>query len=105
MTYYIQISTTDWLKDKVLFEDNLNTLEKLCDIQSGFILNEPVSKFGWTFIDMVLKSDFHMSIEQEFTNQINKSKGSKPEEKFVNFLMKYLEDNNCKIKLKLLQAN
>jgi len=105
MTYYIQISTTDWLKDKVLFEDNLNTLEKLCDVQSGFILNEPVSKFGWTFIDMVLKSDFHMSIEQEFTNQVDKSKGSKPEEKFVNFLMKYLEDNDCKIKLKLLQAN
>jgi len=105
MTYYIQISTTDWLKDKVLFEDNLNTLEKLCDIQSGFILNEPVSKFGWTFIDMVLKSDFHMSIEQEFADQVNKTKGSKPEEKFVNFLMKYLEDNNCKIKLKLLQAN
>jgi len=105
MTYYIQISTTDWLKDKALFEDNLNTLEKLCDVQSGFILNEPVSKFGWTFIDMVLKSDFHMSIEQEFTNQITKAKGSKPEEKFVNFLMKYLEDNDCKIKLKILQAN
>ena len=105
MTYYIQISTTDWLKDKALFEDNLNTLEKLCDVQSGFILNEPVSKFGWTFIDMVLKSDFHMSIEQEFNNQINKSKGSKPEEKFVNFIMKYLEDNDCKIKIKLLQAN
>ena len=105
MTYYIQISTTDWLKDKVLFEDNLNTLEKLCDVQNGFILNEPVSKFGWTFVDMVLKSDFHMSIEQEFTVQVNKTKGSKPEEKFVNFLMKYLEDNDCKIKLKLLQAN
>jgi len=105
MTYYIQISTTDWLKDKVLFEDNLNTLEKLCDIQSGFILNEPVSKFGWTFIDMVLKSDFHMSIEQEFIDQVDKAKGSKPEEKFVNFLMKYLDDNDCKIKLKLLQAN
>ena len=50
MTYYIQISTTDWPKDRVLFEDTLNTLEKLCDVQSGYILNDPVSKFGWTFI-------------------------------------------------------
>ena len=105
MTYYIQISTTDWLKDKALFEDNLNTLEKLCDVQSGFILNEPVSKFGWTFIDMVLKSDFHMSIEQEFSDQVNKAKGSKPEEKFLDFFMKYIENNGCKIKLKLLQVN
>ena len=52
MTYYIQISTTDWPKDRVLFEDTLSTLEKLCDIKSGYILNEPVSKFGWTFIEI-----------------------------------------------------
>ena len=105
MTYYIQNSTIDWPKDQVLFEDTMNTLEKLCDIQSGYILNEPVSKFGWTFIDMILKGDLHMSMEQEFSEQINKSKGSKPEEKFINFLVKYLENNNCKIKLKLMQSN
>ncbi len=105
MTYYIQISTTDWPKDRLLFEDTMSTLEKLCNVQNGCILNEPVSKFGWTFIDMILKGDFHMSMEQEFNEQINKSKGSKPEEKFVNFLVKYLENNSCKIKLKLLQAS
>ena len=105
MTYYIQISTIDWPKDQVLFEDTMNTLEKLCDIKSGYILNEPVSKFGWTFIDMILKGDLHMSMEQEFAEQIKKSKGSKPEEKFVTFLANYLENNNCKIKLKLMQSN
>tara|TARA_B100000029_G_C16872470_1_gene703592 strand:- start:40 stop:357 length:318 start_codon:yes stop_codon:yes gene_type:complete len=104
VTYYIQISTIDWPKDRILFEDTLNTLEKLCDIQNGYILNEPMSKFGWTFIDMVLKGDFHMSIEQEFAEQIKKSKGSKPEEKFVSFLVKYLENDGCIIKLKLIQA-
>ena len=105
MTYYIQISTIDWAKDRVLFEDTLNTLEKLCDTQNGYILNEPVSKFGWTFIDMILKAELHMSMEQEFAEQIKKSKGSKLEEKFTNFLVKYLENNNCKIKLKLMQSN
>ena len=43
MTYYIQISTIDWSKDRILFEDTLNTLEKLCDTQNGYILIEPVS--------------------------------------------------------------
>ncbi len=74
MTYYIQISTTDWPKDRVLFEDTLNTLEKLCDIQSGYILNEPVSKFGWTFIDLILKADLHMSLEQEFADKLKNLK-------------------------------
>ena len=105
MTYYIQISTTDWPKDRVVFEDTLNTLEKLCDTQSGYILNEPVSKFGWTFIDLILKADLHMSLEQEFADKIKKSKGSKPEEKFVTFFSNYLENNGCKIRLKLMQSN
>ena len=84
----------------------MNTLEKLCDVQNGYILNEPVSKFGWTFIDMILKRRFSYVYGTRIcTEQVNKSKGSKPEEKFVNFLVKYLENNSCKIKLKLLQAN
>ena len=105
MTYYIQISTIDWPKDLVVFQDTMNVLEKLCDTPNGYILNEPVSKFGWTFIDMILKTDLHMSMDREFAEEIKKSKGSKPEEKFTNFLMKYLENNNCKIKLKLTQSN
>ena len=56
MTYYIQISTTNWPKDRLLFEDIMNTLEKLCDVQNGYILNEPVSKFGWTFICLLYTS-------------------------------------------------
>ena len=105
MTYYIQISTIDWTKDKILFEDTLNTLEKLCDVKNGYLFNEPVSKFGWTFIDMILKAELHMPMEQEFAEQIKKSKGSKPEEKFVTFLTNYLENNGCKIKLKLMQSS
>ena len=54
---------------------------------------------------MILKGDFHMSLEQEFIDQIKKSKGSKPEEKFVTFFSNYLENNGCKIKLKLMQSN
>ena len=52
-----------------------------------------------------MKADFHMSLEQEFADQVAKSKGSKPEEKFMTFLTNYLENNGCKIKLKLMQSN
>jgi len=36
---------------------------------------------------------------------IKKSKGSKPQEKFTDFLLSYLENDGCKIKLKLLEFN
>tara|TARA_Y100000590_G_scaffold294815_1_gene332235 strand:- start:471 stop:788 length:318 start_codon:yes stop_codon:yes gene_type:complete len=105
MTYYLQISSTDWIEQQVILQDAMSTLEKLCDIDNGYLLNEPMSKFGWTFVDILLKPNFHMAIEQEFSDKIYKSKGTKPTEKFVYFLSKFLEDEGCKIKLKLLENN
>tara|TARA_Y100000590_G_scaffold105746_1_gene120346 strand:- start:5495 stop:5812 length:318 start_codon:yes stop_codon:yes gene_type:complete len=105
MTYYLQISSTNWIEQRVTLEDAMSTLEKLCDVDGGYLLNEPMSKFGWTFVDMLLKPNFHMAIEQEFTEKIQKSKGDKPAEKFVKFLTGFLENEGCKIKLKLLENN
>ena len=50
-----------------------------------------------------MKTNFHLAIEEEFFDMIKKSKGSKPQEKFTDFLLKYLENNDCKIKLKLIE--
>ena len=105
MTYYIQLGSTNWPEQKILLEDAISTLEKLCDIDDGYLLNEPMSKFGWTFVDIVLKPHFHMAIEQEFSERIHKAKGSKPPEKFVDFFSKFLEDEGCNLKLKLLENN
>ena len=105
MTYYIQLGSTNWPEQKILLEDAMSTLEKLCDIDDGYLLNEPMSKFGWTFVDILLKPHFHMEIEQEFAEKIHKSKGSKPPEKFVDFFSKFLEGEGCNLKLKLLENN
>jgi hypothetical protein len=54
---------------------------------------------------MLMKTHLHLAIEEEFYDMIKKSKGSKPEEKFTDFLTKYFEKNDCKIRLKLLEVN
>ena len=79
----------------------LGNLQKKCQVTDCYILGEPMSKFGWTFFDMILKPNLHLSIEDEFADMIKKSKGNKPAEKFMDFLTKYLENNDCKVKLKL----
>ena len=54
---------------------------------------------------MLMKTHLHLAIEEEFYDMIKKSKGSKSEEKFTDFLTKYFEKNDCKIRLKLLEIN
>ena len=54
------------------------------------MLEDPVSKFGWTFFQMLMKTHLHLAIEEEFYDMIKKSKGSKPEEKLTDLLLKKL---------------
>ena len=44
-------------------------------------------------------------MEDEFADMIKKSKGGKPAEKFIDFLSKFFESNDCNVKLKLIEMN
>ena len=103
MTYYIQIGTTNYDDDRLVIRKVLGKLESRCQVTDGYLLGEPMSKFGWTFFDMVLKPNLHLSMEEEFGDMIGKSKGGKPTEKFIDFLSRYFENNNCNIKLKFIE--
>ena len=93
MTYYIQIGTTNYDDNRLLIRKALGKLESKCQVSDGYLLGEPMSKFGWTFFDMVLKPNLHFSMEENFADMIKKSKGSKPTEKFIDFLSNYFESN------------
>ena len=105
MTYYIQIGTTNYDDDRLLLRKAIGKLESKCQVTDGFLLGEPMSKFGWTFFDLILKPNLHLSIEDEFADIIKKSKGNKPAEKFIDFLSKFFESNDCNVKLKLIEMN
>ena len=81
----------------------MGKLESKCQVSDGYLLGEPMSKFGWTFFDMVLKPNLHFSMEENFADMIKKSKGSKPTEKFIDFLSNYFESNDCNVKLKFIE--
>ena len=103
MTYYIQIGTTYYDDNRLLIRKALGKLESKCQVSDGYLLGEPMSKFGWTFFDMVLKPNLHFSMEENFADMIKKSKGSKPTEKFIDFLSNYFESNDCNVKLKFIE--
>jgi len=105
MTYYIQIGTTNYNDDILFLRKAIGKLESECQVTDGYLLGEPMSKFGWTFFDLILKPNLHLSIENEFADLLKKSNGNKPTEKFINFLSKFFESNDCNVKLKLIEMN
>ena len=98
---FFEISTTKYAEDIKLLQVAMTKVAALCNIAAGFKFGEPVSRFGWTFFQMLLDQELYMGIEDEFSDMIKKCKGNKPDEKFTNFLSQYFESKGCNVRVKI----
>ena len=105
MNVIFEVSTTQYDEDKISIIKALSHLQTLCEIPDAFQLGKPVSRFGWTFFSLWLKPNLIKQIEEKFSDMISKSKGRKNDEKFTNFMTDFFNSRDCKIKLKLVDAD
>ena len=98
----LEICTTKYDDDIQPLKLEMNKLAAECNLDGGFKIGEPTSKFGWTFFEMFVQNDLYYGIEDKFSDLIKKCKGDNPIEKFVGFLIHYLDSRDCKVKIKLL---
>ncbi|NIP62189.1 MAG: hypothetical protein GWN01_16105 [Nitrosopumilaceae archaeon] len=102
MVYTFQLETTNYEEDRLLVKKALSQFESLCDAYNGYLLSEPVSKFGWTFFKLAMKPPLEMCIEKKFEDMLNKYRWSSQSEKFTRFLQDYFDSKGCSIKVKLI---
>ncbi|KFM15329.1 hypothetical protein AAA799O18_00062 [Marine Group I thaumarchaeote SCGC AAA799-O18] len=98
---YFEISTTKYDEDVKTIQVAITKMAALCDIDSGFKLGEPISKFGWTFFQILVNQELYFGIEDKFSDMIRKCKGSNQDEKFTDFLTSYFESRGCNVKVKM----
>jgi hypothetical protein len=102
MTYF-EISTTKYAEDIKIIQVAMTKMSALCNINGGFKLGQPVSKFGWTFFQILIDQDLYFGIQDKFSDMIKKCKGSNPDEKFIDFITRYFESRGSKVKVKLIK--
>lgn len=98
-----EITTTKYESDKKLICLAMDDLQLSCGIIDGFLLSSPIEKFGWTFFKILFKGELLSGMQQKFSDQIMNSKGNNPEEKFTDFITKFFESKNCKVRMKLVE--
>ena len=98
---FFEISTTKYEENIKLLQVVMTKMEAVCNVADGFKFGEPTQRFGWTFFQMLVDQELYVGIEDKFSDMIKKCKGSKPDEKFTNFLNQYLESNGCNVKIKM----
>ena len=98
---FFEISTTKYKEDIELLQVVMTKMAASCNIAAGFKFGESTSRFGWTFFQMLIDQELYVGIEDKFSDMIKKCKGSKPDEKFTNFLNQHLESKGCNVKIKM----
>lgn len=100
----LEIATTNYDTDIGLISSAMNQLQSLCEVTDGFLISEPMHKFGWTFFKILLKSNLWSAMPLKLADKIQASKGKKYEEKLVSFMTSFFEQNNAKVKVKFFEV-
>ena len=100
----LQIATTNYESDREVIVSTMEEIQSSCGINEGFLVSEPMERFGWAFFKVLIKIELLSGMELKFGDQIAKTKGKKVEEKFVTFMTKLFESKNAKVKIKLVDA-
>jgi hypothetical protein len=102
-TTYLEIASTNYDVDLAIISSTMNSLQALCEISDGFLISNPMHRFGWTFFKMLIKNELLSAMELKLADKIQTSKGKKYEEKFVSFMTSLFEKNDAKVKIKLIE--
>ena len=100
----LEIATTKYETDREIVLTAMEEIQTLCSIKEGFLISNPMERFGWAFFKVLIKTELLSGMELKFGDQITKTKGKKIEEKFVTFMTKFFETKNAKVKVKLVDA-
>ncbi len=100
---FFEISTTNYEEDIKTIQLAMTKMAAVCNISTGFRFGDPTSKFGWTFFQLFMDQELYVGIEDKFADMIKKTKGDKPDEKFINFLGMYFESKGCNVKVKMVK--
>ena len=98
-----EVSTTKYEVDKERVTLVMKDLQLSCRISDGFLLSSPVEKFGWTFFKILFKGELLAGMQEKFGTQIMNTKGKAFQEKFSEFVTKFFESKNCKMRMKLVE--
>ena len=100
MIITFEISTKNYINDKLAVKMALSHMETLVGVINGYSLSEPYEKFGWTFFKIAINPDLQDKIEKKFSDMIEKYQWSSPTEKFTKFMTDYFATKGCKVLIK-----
>jgi hypothetical protein len=99
-TFILDFQTIDFEPDAKVAVAMLAQMQKDCQIENSFALDDPVQSAGWYFAKMFLAGQFVEKIYVRHGFEIDGLKGKKFEDKFIAWLAMQLKNRGCGAQIK-----
>ena len=53
----LEIATTKYETDRELVSSAMDSLQTLCGVKDGFLISNPMERFGWAFFKILVKTE------------------------------------------------
>ncbi|MGD2105969.1 MAG: hypothetical protein PVH93_00010 [Nitrosopumilaceae archaeon] len=98
MNPLFQLSTRSYDKELPIVNGALKSLEKECNVNDGYKIESPFTKFGWTFFNIQISEEMVGIIEK--SGMMEGALGFKIGEQLTNFIGHYLESKGSNVRIK-----
>ncbi len=62
MSMVLEVGTKNYADDLLSIKTSLSHIETIVEQHNGYVLNEPETKFGWTFFKLAFKPNLQTCI-------------------------------------------
>lgn len=98
MNPLFQLSTRSYDREIPIVKEALRELEIECKVTKGFTIEEPFTKFGWTFFNIQLSEELVDIVEK--SGMMEGALGFRIGEQLTNFVGHYLETKGSNVRIK-----
>lgn len=99
-TFILDFQTTDFGSDEKIATDFIAGLQSACQLENQYALDPPMERAGWAFAKLFISAQFVERIYSVNSYEIDRSKGKKFEDKFINWLASQLKNRGCTAQIK-----
>ena len=100
-TFIIDFQTVEFEPDSSVALGLLVGLQKECQLENAFALDEPVQSAGWLFAKLFLSGQFAEKIYALYAKEIERTKGKKREDRLISWFAANLKNRGCGAKIKM----
>ncbi|NWG37458.1 hypothetical protein [Nitrososphaera sp.] len=99
-TFILDFQTTDFGSDEKIANDFIAGLQSACQLENQYALDPPMERAGWAFAKLFFAGQFVERIYSVNSYEIDRSKGKKFKDKFINWLASQLKNRGCTAQIK-----